>query len=547
MTSAQTFLHLLKNDIRRQRWIFHTWVSLGCFFIGIVICLRWATPDTFHLLLNGASGHFANPVTGILLSITFLWMYVAAPLILGVNILSSDPPSGADRFWMTRPVSGKVLFLEKLLLLLFITGFLSVLLYFLMSSDSNNKGFLAIYVILLPLFSVLFAQLTILPRKFISVPCLIVFAFLITQLDKGTITSRINLLISEPIQISALPTILAFVIPFVFLFVGIGNQYITRRKKRTLLFFAFSVLCLIGVAENSSVPLEFLEIKEAIPCKGTIESTGKAISCVYQKRGTKKWKILRSNITCFNVPVSEANCYWSPHATKNPNTQHWGNWIYRDEWFSFTSVSDRDPMITDGRFHNSVYYGMLKKLNEDLKNPNWLTQEEFVKDSFSQKAVFVSDKKETKLPLQIFLKEMKLTRIKETPLKKDNFIVFNSKEILFTKENTNVVYASGQISFERSPRAEPLIRFKEETNGTYKSLISNLPLDYFIIFYNPRLNEARLFTAPSSEEYGNFADIKDVKTISDEWRKDAQIIVYHITDTGRTGFATLENPTTPEK
>jgi hypothetical protein len=519
MNSAQTFRHLLKNDIRRQEWILYTWISLGCFFIAFKLLI----PSSFEDLLEGAIGHSSNPVSAILGSVSFLWIYVAAPLILGLNILSADPASGSDRFWMTRPVSGKVLFLEKSLLVLFIIGFHSVLLCCIVDV---HKKFFGIYAILIPLFCILFAQLTILPRKFVSVLCLVAYVFLINKFSSNTTFSRIHFLNREPIQISALPSILAFLLPLVFVFIGIGNQYITRRKKRTLFFFVFSALFVAGATENSSVPLEFLEIKKAIPCKGTIESSGKTIDCHYQKRDSKKRKIFRSNITYFNVPASEVNCYWSPHATKNPNAQHWGDWIYQDDWFSFKASVSR-TIAEKPDFSNSNCNGMLNALNEDLKKPSWLLQEKFMKKSFPQKAVFVSDKKDTRLPLQIFLKERKLTRILEGPLKKDNSIIFHE---------------DGQFSFGKTSSDESSISFNEEADGTYTFSRSGLSFDYFIIFYNSLLNEARLFSAPFLLEYRNSSEIENIGKMSAEWRKDARIIVYRITDTGRAGLATLETP-----
>jgi hypothetical protein len=523
MNSAQTFRHLLKNDIRRQGWLLYSWVIFG----SVIIVLQWAKPDTFKLLLNGVGWHLSNLVTAIVCTGGFLGIYFAAPLILGMNILSADPVTGSDRFWMTRPVSGKVLFLEKSLLVFFIIGFHFALLHCIINLGFSNKEFFGIYAFLIPLFAILFAQLTILPRKFISVLCLIVFLFLMTQFFESTIASRVGFLTGEPIQISALPSILALLIPLVFVGIGIGNQYITRRTKRTFFFFVFSVVCAAGVTENSAVPLEFMEIKKAISCKGTIESSGEDRDCYCEERYSRKEREFRGNITSFNVPASEANCYWSPHATKNPNAQHWGDWIYQDDWFNF-GLNGFDTIEGKPNFHNSNCNGLLNALNEELKKPSWLLQEKFMKKSFSQKAVFVSDKKDNRLPLQIFLKERKLTRILEGPLKKDNSIVFHK---------------DGQFSFEKTSSDGPSISFKEEAGGTYKISRSSLSFNYFIVFYNPLLNEARLFKAPFSFESRNSSEIENVGKMSDEWRKDARIIVYHITDTGRAGLATLEHPT----
>jgi hypothetical protein len=521
MNSAQTVLHLLKNDIRHQRWLLLSWVLLGFVFIAVV---SWTGNDTYTLKKSLAV--YIPNGTDIVLGSGYLWMLLLAPLILCLNIITSDPAPGSDRFWMTRPISGKSIFSEKLIFLLFIATFHLALFYFI--RDLRTR-FFETYSLFIFLFGILFAQLTIFPRKFISVLCVVIYVFLMSKFYESTIFSRVQFLEREPIQISALPSILALLIPFVFLLVGIGNQYITRRTKRTVIFFAFSVLFAGGATENSSVPLEFLEIKEAIPCKGTIQSSEKDVECFYDIRDTKKERKFRSNITDFNVPKSEVNCYWIPYATKNPNAQHWGDWIYQDEWFNFgakvSATIEEKPV-----FRNSDFNGIRNVLNEDLKSPNWLSQEKFVKDALSQKAIFVSDKKEIKLPLQIFLKEKKMTRVTEGPLGKENFVISEK---------------DGNFYFEKTFSKRPFIRITENPDKTYSLKDYGFLHGVFIVLHNPRLNEARFFGNYSSLGYGydDPINIRDARIISPEWRKDARIIIYRITDTERTGRATLENPT----
>jgi hypothetical protein len=526
MNSAQTVLHLLKNDIRRQRWIFLSWVLLGILFIAVTPNIPWLRSITFGGPLNEVGKFTLKAIVGVVFYSGFYWGLIIAPPILGLNTLSADPVAGSDRFWMTRPVSGKVLFLEKSLLVLFIISFHSVLLYCFIGSSSNNKEFFGIYAILIPLFAILVAQLTILPRKFVSVLCVVAFVFPATQIFNSTILYRLELLLREPVQISLLPSFLALLIPFVFLGIGIANQYITRRTKRTLFFFAFSLLCVAGVSENSVVPLEFLEMKEAISCKGTIESSGKEFDCHYEIHYRKQQeRNFPARIIHFNVPKSEVNCYWSPHATKNPNEQFFGDWIYQDGQFEPHILGVRAPIVSEFRFSNSISNGLLDILNEDLKNPSWRNLKKLMKERFSQKAVFVSGKKETKLPLQIFLKERKLTRVAEGPLKKDNFIVFTR---------------DGRAAFKEPSPDELSIRFSNALDGEHGAGSGMISSNFLVILYNPQRNEAAGYENPLYAN--NYQLPEETKIFRAEWRKDAQIIVYHITDTGRAGRATLEIP-----
>jgi hypothetical protein len=280
-----------------------------------------------------------------------------------------------------------------------------------------------------------------------------------------------------------------------------------------------SLLLIAGITENSRVPLEWLEIKEAIVCKGTIESTGNEFDWHCTTRHTKRRFF--GNIVNFNVPKSAANCYWSPHATKNPNAQIWGDWIYQDARFFSHDLE------VEANHYDLISSGMWNTLNEDLKNPNWLGHEKYMKDYFSQKAFFVSRKKENKLPLQIFLKERKLARIAEGPLKKENSIV-SSRDGRAVSQNT---------SFD-----ELFTQFNNELEGThYWPGSFDDWSHYLVILYNPVRNEAIPY---NDALYANNDQLpEDAKSSRAEWRKDARIIVYRFSETGRYGLATLENLT----
>jgi hypothetical protein len=558
MHTSRILLHLLLKDLRHQSLLCALFLAATAVSLAYYLTHRAVAPRGLMEAINNAG--FPNPqgevipsAIGLLLFTLFLFICLLPPL-LAIRVIFADPTTTTDAFWRTRPISGKILFAEKTLFLLAIVTVQIFALTFVYFQNITWEIAAA-----LALFCPIFSVTTIFPYR-LRFPLLGAALFLTMYLsDKLEYPELINFLgaffAKEHWHISILPSVITLLLPPLLLLGTSLHQYTTRRTQRSWILLTTSILLVIVV--NITLPEEWLALEPALEGKITnvhllkkkennskivqqknkngeiirilVPSTDPSAADEYTPEESVIYRHTSSNFS-FSAPSASPNSYWNTYAVQFP-----------EKWSAFNFYSTR---LRPEPYHSfDSLFGSKEFLDKDLDNPKWTLGH--ILEPQTHFAFSGSVSSELMHP-KITLQELKITRVAERPLKRKNIISF---------------MPDGSVKFGRRAFRGFRIEFDENFQSVsrpYSGRNRGIRSDCLIVLWNPVRKEAiplssrhwaypfslyqpiRLPDGSFDSSVGARKTETITRTADPAWRKDARIIVYRITPTGRRARTTLD-------